>query len=130
MRILVAGSRSWSRPWMIAQDLAVYAAGCPKPKVVVVHGACPTGADDWADKIAVGEGYSVERHPADWRAHGRAAGPLRNAAMVKLGADVCLAYLKDHSAGATHTADLAEAAGIPTKRRYDCACHTSTGDPR
>jgi hypothetical protein len=78
--------------------------------------ACPTGADHMADEWGRGFGARIEAHPANWVKHGRKAGPIRNALMVADGADICLAFVRNSSAGASHTARLADAAGIPLRR--------------
>ena len=122
--------------------------------MAVVHGACPSGADaiaSWWVKRYKHLSITEEPHPADWdmcdadcpqkphrftkRAGDNAhpgklddycpkAGPRRNAKMVALGADLCLAFLglcarprcwhpKPHgSHGAVGTAVKAEQAGI------------------
>jgi hypothetical protein len=120
VRILVTGSRDWTDADAIESGLwAVWVdAGSPllTESMTVAHGACPTGADAIADAIALRVGMQVERHPADWERYGKRAGFIRNAEMVALGADICLAFIKDHSRGATMTADLAEKAGILTRR--------------
>lgn len=68
------------------------------------------------ESIARNWGWTPELHPADWARHGRSAGYRRNADMVALGADVCLVFTLGGSAGVSHTAALAENAGIHTHR--------------
>src|ERR1700733_5955180 len=125
-RILVTGSRSWTDYLAIENALHdAYFAAQTVPgwtvRVVVVHGACPKGADAMADQIArdmkeAGMAVEIERHPADWNRHGKSAGFIRNAGMVALGANLCLAFIKDRSRGATHCTDLAAKAGIEVRR--------------
>lgn len=110
-RVLVTGSRTWTDHAVIADALREH---CP-PGAVLVSGACPRGADAIAERLWQAQGRQVERHPADWSARPD-AGLVRNAAMVAAGADVCLAFIRDHSPGASHTAQLAELAGIPVHR--------------
>jgi len=117
MRILVTGSRDWDDEGAIRQAIAeitqLHGHGH-----VVVHGACPSGADAIADRVARswGGGMSVEPHPADWHKYGKRAGFIRNLYMVNLGADITLAFIKNNSKGASMTARLAEEAGIPVRR--------------
>jgi hypothetical protein len=59
----------------------------------VVHGGCPEGADHMAGVLASRTGLLVEVHEANWRAHGKAAGSLRNQEMVDAGANICLAFI-------------------------------------
>lgn len=137
-RILVTGSRDWQNRAAIDDALTALAAANTfhNRTTVIVHGACPTGADamadDWARWHAARSPLiEFERHRANWRPNGvldRSAGYRRNAAMVSLGADMALAFIgpctksncrqpQAHgSHGATHCADLAEQAGIPVRR--------------
>lgn len=144
MRILVTGSRDWTDRVLISRAvLREINSTCPmihdkgRPlyrdlsDVVIVHGACPRGADAlvelWARNHASGP-IKTEPHPADWKRLGKVAGYARNADMVELGADVCLGFIKPctkedcdriephGSHGASHCSDLAELAGIRTRR--------------
>jgi hypothetical protein len=119
VRVLVTGSRSWTDDRTVQRALADALIDCYPETLTVVHGACPNGPDAvagrWVANLNV-TAVRVEPHPADWDRHGKAAGFRRNAEMVQTGADLCLAFIRDRSRGASHCAALAEKAGIPTKR--------------
>jgi hypothetical protein len=116
-RILVTGSRNWWSVDVIRNALwTAYGDRPPGTDPVIVHGACPSGADSIASGWARSNGVKTEPHPADWHKYGKAAGPRRNREMVALGADICLAFIRAESRGASMTARMAEDAGIRTVR--------------
>jgi len=89
----------------------------------LTHGVCPASpdeyGDDWAKSMKrMGFPITIDPKPADWKKYGRAAGHRRNAEMVKLGHDLCIAFIHNNSSGASRTADLAEKAGIETWRYF------------
>ena len=123
-RLLITGSRDWDDERSIRNALldlrdALDWTGRDGLSVVLVSGACPTGADMLCEKIAAEIGWTIERHPAKWKEYGKSAGPRRNAEMVNLGANLCFAFIKNESRGATHAATIATAAGIPVRKWLD-----------
>lgn len=154
VRILVTGSRGWRDRQRIYDILNGYADEFGA--VTVVHGANGSGADAMAAGWVRDHGQplliAAEPHPAAWdkcapdcrhyvRRPGfcQAAGFRRNAEMVALGADVCLAFTKPcekkdcriagphDSHGTSHCADLAEKAGIPVRRFYQAGVTAGRG---
>ena len=82
-RLLVTGSRTWTDTPAIEQALAVILDRHPEG-VLLVHGACPRGADAiTAAYAARTPGYQIEAHPADWRRYGRVAGHRGNAELAR-----------------------------------------------
>jgi SLOG family YspA-like protein len=93
LRILVTGSRDWSNDITVVFALKDAVSGRESESITIVHGGCPSGADHAAEVIASCWRYVVEVHEANWRANGKAAGPIRNQEMVNAGADLCLAFI-------------------------------------
>ena len=122
-RIIVTGGRTRSSAQDYIQLLGAFTRetdarypGMRQLPVTIVQGGCPDGMDDWARVLAEECACKCETFLADWKKHGRAAGPIRNQAMADAGADLCLAF---PSAGrSTGTWDMirrACAAGIETR---------------
>lgn len=113
MRLIVTGSRAWPHGQDVYDALseALRAHG----PFTLVHGACSTGADFYAHLWAQTHREVTEvKFKADWTRYGRKAGPLRNAEMVKTGANQVFAFSLN-SPGTEGTIRLAKQAGIPVK---------------
>jgi hypothetical protein len=124
MRILITGSRTWDSADVIHDELDLIAmtARTQREPITVVHGGA-RGVDrmsgTWVRQcIADGWPVTEEIHVPDWDGLGKRAGMVRNQHMVDLGADVCLAFIRDNSPGATACARMAETAGIRTVRTH------------
>jgi len=94
MRVAAVGSRNWSDARLIEDALMLYAPSA------VITGDCSRGADAIAKAVALAHGWGLEVFVADWKAHGRAAGPIRNASLLDDGRpDVVLIFSDDMHPG-------------------------------
>lgn len=125
MRVLVCGSRTFWDSSMIRQALVAVINehednGESREDITLVHGDCQ-GADRLAEDVALELGITnIERHPADWDRHGKAAGPIRNAQMVDSldGTDKILAFWDGKSKGTQHTIKYARSRLFDPKIYY------------
>jgi hypothetical protein len=72
-------------------------------------------ADLMAASIAIGMRFGVDVFPANWKHYGKAAGYIRNLAMLDTGPDLVLAFQRNGSRGTQHTIDEARRRGIPVE---------------
>ena len=82
-------------------------------EICIVSGCC-AGTDTLGERYAAEHGYAVERHPADWGRHGRAAGPIRNREMVEC-SDYVIAFWDGVSRGTQSLITAAEELGKPVR---------------
>jgi hypothetical protein len=113
-RVLVTGSRDWA-PVTLIESILTRLKARHGSALIVAHGACPTGIDVTFRRACETMGIGEQRYPAAWETQGKAAGPIRNTAMVQAGADVCLAFSRKltESRGTSDCVRKAISAGIP-----------------
>jgi len=107
-RVLVCGSRNWSdRDYLEGfLDRTLESHGID----VVIHGAA-RGADTMAGEWASKRGIPVMAFPADWAAHGRAAGPIRNQRMLDEGKPTLVIAFALNLSTSKGTSDMLRRAG-------------------
>ena len=102
VRILVTGDRNWRNATRIAAVFDMIFGerwdfyGPEESSETLIEGEA-MGADIisavvWELKFP---GWPIERYPADWNTHGRAAGPIRNTQMRKSGVDCVIGFHND-----------------------------------
>jgi hypothetical protein len=114
-RILITGSRDWDFPEFVRD--AIWRAIAGRYPVTLVHGGA-LGADSAAHDLWLKYAHTrqilQECYRPDYESyHPKVAPHMRNDLMVYLGADLCLAFIKNNSNGATSTAQKAYEHGIP-----------------
>jgi len=108
-RILVCGGRDYSDRAMLFGVLDMQAEETPI-HAIIQGGA--KGADELARQWCYSRRCRMENFPADWRTHGKAAGPIRNQQMIDEGRPTMVFAFP----GGRGTADMirrAKVAGIP-----------------
>src|SRR3990167_789639 len=121
MRVIVTGGRNFTNSEFLFRALDSLA---PRPALIIEGGQrtyhpvtreIVGGADYWAKVWAERKDIEVFTIMANWRLHGRAAGPLRNMRLLSMGQpDIVISF-----PGGAGTADMvsrAISAGIPVKR--------------
>lgn len=116
MRVLVCGGRDlceadvWNWLERFGHQDASEAVGYGTRITSLIHGGA-SGADRGAARWGQSEGIRVTAYPANWRKHGKAAGPIRNTRMLAEGKpELVIAF-----PGGRGTADMtrqADAAGV------------------
>lgn len=94
MRVLVCGDRYWNDYAELSGALLSFIrfSGLIPQDVTVISGAA-AGADTLAAKCAKIHGMSLQEYEADWDSYGKAAGPIRNKAMLVDGLpDIVIAF--------------------------------------
>jgi hypothetical protein len=124
VRVLFTGSRDHQNPQFVIDTIKSFLKYYQVEELVFVHGDCPNrpvgiakgmSVDQIAKRFANIYGIKEESHPANWNEFGKAAGFIRNQAMVDLGADMCLAFPFGKSNGTRHCAKQADKAGIEVR---------------
>jgi len=102
MRVLVTGGRDYND----YETVRTVLSGLDRqpPISVLIHGGAP-GAGRWAEGWAAKTSTPTRAAPADWLAHGKAAGPIRNRQMLLLNPELVVAF-----PGGKGTSDMVSAA--------------------
>ena len=116
LRVLVCGSRHFEDIQFVVDTLSDMFDNQFGNKVsCVIHGDAH-GVDKMADSFAYFCKVPVEAYPADWKKHGKAAGPIRNKQMLDDGKpDLVIAFLAPDSRGTKNMIEQATKANIPVK---------------
>ena len=108
MKVLVTGGRHYEDGVTLFRVLGEIHTS--RGISLLIHGDA-SGADRLAGEWADINDVPVEAFPADWKQHGRAAGPIRNREMLARKPNLVIAF-----PGGRGTADMvrqAKSAGIP-----------------
>lgn len=104
-RVIIAGCRDFADYELLKEKCDFYLQNKEKEDIVIVSGHA-SGADALGERYAQERGFQLETYPADRKAHGRAAGPIRNENMARV-AHALIAFWDGKSRGTKNMIDTA-----------------------
>lgn len=110
-KVIIAGGRDFDNYELLKERCDYYLQNKLKEDRVVIVSGHANGADSLGERYAQERGLECETYPADWKAHGRAAGPIRNAKMAEV-ADALIAFWDGKSRGTKSMIELANKKGL------------------
>ena len=107
-KLLVCGSRTINNSEWVFSEIEKYISesNLQYSDIHIIEGEA-SGVDKISKQFAQSKNISVIEMPADWKAYGRAAGPIRNEQMVRL-CDQCLILWDGKSRGTKNDIDLCD----------------------
>ena len=106
LTVVISGSRPLPRDWddYVTKQVRSW-VNCGAEIVV---GDCPTGVDELVRRRFM----DIKVFKADWSLHGKAAGPLRNTAMLDYAVAILLAFPRKDSKGTKDCINQAKQLGM------------------
>lgn len=124
MKLLVCGSRRMpdvTGKYLVKRLMAEAVPPIMDERdIILIHGGAK-GIDTLAGDYAKTLGWTVHEYPADWDAHGKAAGPIRNQQMLEMehlsgdGIHLVLAFPAPDSRGTWDMVERAAKWHIPVR---------------
>ena len=110
-KVIIAGSRTFDDYSKLSSSCDSILKDIAQKHTINIVSGCATGADALGERYASEKGYAILRCPADWKRHGKAAGPIRNAEMAAC-ADILICFWDGLSKGTKHMISAARKEGL------------------
>lgn len=105
-KVIIAGCRDFNDYELLKEKCDDFLQDENKEDVVIISGHA-SGADALGERYAQERGFQLETYPADRKALGRAAGPIRNARMASA-ANSLIAFWDGKSRGTKNMIETAK----------------------
>ena len=114
MRIIVIGSRLFRDKELVRDSIRQAWIDLGKPALVtIVHTGAP-GPEAEASILADKMGFTLEIHDKNWE-NGSLAASIRNQEIIKLGADLCLIFIRNNPPALLNFSEQVKSSGIPVR---------------
>lgn len=110
-KIIIAGGRDYDNLQQLTEECNKVVNTLIKEKAITIISGHAPGADRTGEKYAQIKGLKIKRMPAEWKKHGKAAGPIRNREMAEI-ADALIAFWDGNSRGTANMISLARSRGL------------------